>query len=121
MPDTGVPGGVGGTAMVELRAVVPDRAGRVLLELEWGNPTGSMKDRMAVAVIEAAESRGDIAPGDTVVEHTAGTTGVSLAFVCAAKGHPFPLREVRAVEGPPGSDVPPHGRRSPRRSRPAAV
>jgi cysteine synthase A len=87
MPDTGVLRGVGGTAMVELRAVVPDGAGRVLLKLEWGNPTGSMKDRMAVAVIEAAEARGDIEPGDTVVEYTAGTTGVSLAFVCAAKGY----------------------------------
>ena len=87
MPD--VLAAVGGTSIIELGSVVPPGAGRVLLKLEWGNPTGSMKDRMAVAVIRAAEARGDIEPGDTVVEYTAGTTGVSLAFVCAARGYGF--------------------------------
>jgi cysteine synthase A len=57
------------------------------MKLEWANPTGSMKDRMAVAAIEAAERDGRLRPGGTVVEYTAGTTGISLAFVCAAKGY----------------------------------
>jgi cysteine synthase A len=61
----------------------------VLAKLEWANPTGSMKDRMALAVIEGAEGAGLLGPGDTVVEYTAGTTGISLAFVCAAKGYRF--------------------------------
>jgi cysteine synthase A len=59
----------------------------VLAKLEWANPTGSMKDRMAKAAIEAAESDGRLRAGGTVVEYTAGTTGVSLALVCAAKGY----------------------------------
>jgi cysteine synthase len=83
----GVLGGIGGTPLIELRRVVPDGAARVLAKLEWANPTGSMKDRMAVAVIEGAEARGDLEPGDVVVEYTAGTTGISLAFVCATKGY----------------------------------
>ena len=82
-------GAVGGTPLIELRKVVAPGSARVLAKLEWANPTGSMKDRMAVAVIAAAESRGDLAAGDTVVEYTAGTTGISLAFVCAAKGYRF--------------------------------
>ena len=79
--------GIGNTPMVELRRVVPLDAARVLLKLEWANPTGSMKDRMARAVIESAEADGRIHPGDTIVEYTAGTTGISLAFVCAARGY----------------------------------
>jgi cysteine synthase A len=82
-------GGIGNTPIAELRKVVPSGAGRVILKLEWSNPTGSMKDRMARAVIEAAESAGKLRPGGTVVEYTAGTTGISLAFVCAAKGYPI--------------------------------
>ncbi len=58
-------------------------------ELEWFNPTGSYKDRMALAMIEEAEKRGDLRPGMTVVEYTGGSTGSSLAFVCAAKGYRF--------------------------------
>ncbi len=85
----GVLGAVGGTPLIELRKVVAPGSARVLAKLEWANPTGSMKDRMAVAVIAAAEARGDLAAGDTVVEYTAGTTGISLAFVCAAKGYRF--------------------------------
>lgn len=85
----GVLSAIGGTPLIELRKVVPPGSARVLAKLEWANPTGSMKDRMAVAVIEGAEARGMLAPGDTVVEYTAGTTGVSLAFACAAKGYRF--------------------------------
>lgn len=79
--------GIGNTPVVELRKVVPSGSARLLLKLEWANPTGSMKDRMARAVIERAQSDGRLAPGGTVVEYTAGTTGVSLAFVCAAMGY----------------------------------
>jgi len=78
---------IGKTPIVELRHIVPDGSARVLVKLEWANPTGSMKDRMARSVIEGAERAGHLKPGGTVVEYTAGTTGISLAFVCAAKGH----------------------------------
>jgi cysteine synthase A len=80
-------GGVGNTPLVELRHVVPPGAARIVAKLEWANPTGSMKDRMAVAAISNAEADGRLKPGGTVVEYTAGTTGVSLALVCAAKGY----------------------------------
>ena len=86
-PENGVLDAIGGTPIVALRRVVPEGHGRVLVKLEWANPTGSMKDRMAKAVIEAAERDGRLRPGGTVVEYTAGTTGISLAFVCAAKGY----------------------------------
>jgi cysteine synthase A len=79
--------GIGSTPLIELEKVVPDGAARVLAKLEWANPTGSMKDRMAAAAIEGAEARGELKPGSVVVEYTAGTTGISLAFVCAAKGY----------------------------------
>src|SRR6267143_1364033 len=81
----GVLAGIGNTPLVELRRVVPHGSARVLVKLEWANPTGSMKDRMAKAAIEAAEADGRLMSGGTVVEYTAGTTGISLAFVCAAK------------------------------------
>jgi len=80
-------GGIGNTPLVELRRVVPPGSARVVAKLEWANPTGSMKDRMALAAIEQAEASGRLKPGGTVVEYTAGTTGISLAFVCAAKGY----------------------------------
>jgi len=83
----GVLAGIGNTPLVELRRIVPTRSARVFMKLEWANPTGSMKDRMAKAAIDAAEADGRLPPGGTVVEYTAGTTGVSLAFVCAAKGY----------------------------------
>lgn len=79
--------GIGRTPLVELRRVVPRGSARVVMKLEWANPTGSMKDRMALAAIAAAEADGRLQPGGTVVEYTAGTTGISLAFVCAAKGY----------------------------------
>jgi cysteine synthase A len=78
---------IGNTPLVELRRLPPSGAARVLVKLEYANPTGSMKDRMAVAAISAAEADGRLRPGGTVVEYTGGTTGVSLAFVCAAKGY----------------------------------
>ena len=80
-------GGIGNTPLVQIRNVVPRGSGRVLAKLEWANPTGSMKDRMADAAIGRAEADGRLEAGGTVVEYTAGTTGVSLALVCAAKGY----------------------------------
>ena len=83
----GILGGIGNTPLIELRNVVRPGSARVLAKLESANPTGSMKDRMAVAAIAAAEADGRLEPGGTVVEYTAGTTGISLALVCAAKGY----------------------------------
>jgi len=80
-------GVIGNTPMVELHKAVPAGAARVLAKLEFANPTGSMKDRMAKAAIEGAEAAGRLRPGGTVVEYTAGTTGISLALVCAVKGY----------------------------------
>lgn len=79
--------GIGNTPLVQLDRVVPAGSARVLVKLEWANPTGSMKDRMARSAIEGAEARGALGPGGTVVEYTGGTTGISLAFVCAARGY----------------------------------
>jgi cysteine synthase A len=80
---------VGHTPLVRLDKVVPAGAADVFVKLEWFNPTGSYKDRMALAMIEEAEKRGDLSPGMTVVEYTGGSTGSSLAFVCAVKGYRF--------------------------------
>jgi cysteine synthase A len=77
---------IGNTPIVELKRVVPPGSARVLVKLEFCNPTGTMKDRVAMAMVEAAEKDGRIRPGGTVVEYTGGSTGVSLALVCAAKG-----------------------------------
>ncbi len=78
---------IGNTPLVELRRVVPKGAARVVVKLESANPTGSMKDRVARAMLEAAARDGRLAPGGTVVEYTGGTTGVSLAFLAAALGY----------------------------------
>ncbi len=78
---------IGNTPIIELCQVVPAGCARILVKLESQNPTGSMKDRMARAVIEGAVSRGKLAPGGTVIEYTGGSTGTSLAFVCAAMGY----------------------------------
>jgi cysteine synthase A len=78
---------IGNTSLVPLRRVVPEGAARVLVKLEWENPTGSMKDRMALAAIARAEADGRLKPGDSVVEYTGGSTGASLALVCAARGY----------------------------------
>jgi cysteine synthase len=80
---------IGNTALVELKRIVPNTSARILVKMESTNPTGSMKDRMAKSVIEEAEKKGFIKPGDTVVEYTAGTTGISLALLCAASGYKF--------------------------------
>ena len=80
---------IGNTSLLALRHVVPANGARILLKLESENPTGSMKDRMALAMIEAAEADGRLKPGGTVVEYTGGSTGVSLAFVCAVKRYPL--------------------------------
>src|SRR5687767_7871368 len=78
---------IGNTSMVRLRKVVPPNCADIFVKLEWENPTGSVKDRMAKAVIARAEEDGRLKPGDTVVEYTGGSTGASLALVCAAKGY----------------------------------
>lgn len=78
---------IGNTPIVRLRTVVPQNAADVLVKLEFYNPTGSYKDRMALAMIEGAERRGVLTPGMRVVEFTGGSTGSSLAMVCAAKGY----------------------------------
>jgi cysteine synthase A len=78
---------IGNTSLVRLRQIVPPKGGELFVKLEWENPTGSLKDRMALAVIARAEADGRLKPGDTVVEYTGGSTGTSLALVCAAKGY----------------------------------
>jgi len=80
---------VGHTPLVQLVRVVPPGSATVLVKLESTNPTGSYKDRMALAMIEGAEARGALRPGMRVVEFTGGSTGSSLGMVCAAKGYPF--------------------------------
>jgi cysteine synthase A len=78
---------IGNTSMVRLRKVVPSGCADIFVKLEWENPTGSVKDRMAQAVITRAEQDGRLKPGDTVIEYTGGSTGASLALVCAARGY----------------------------------
>jgi cysteine synthase len=78
---------IGRTALLPLRRLGPRNGSRILLKLEDGNPTGSIKDRMALAMIETAEADGRLQPGDRVVEYTGGSTGVSLALICAVKGY----------------------------------
>jgi cysteine synthase A len=78
---------IGNTPLVRLRRVVPEGFADIVVKLEAFNPTGSYKDRMALAMIEGAERRGELRPGMTVVEYTGGSTGSSLAFVCAVKGY----------------------------------
>jgi cysteine synthase len=83
----GVVDAIGNTPLVELRRVVPPGSARVVAKLESANPTGSMKDRVARAMVDRAAADGRLSPGGTVVEYTAGTTGVSLALICAARGY----------------------------------
>jgi cysteine synthase A len=80
---------IGGTPVVRLRKLAPQGGAEVIVKLEYYNPTGSYKDRMALAMIEQAEARGELRAGMRVVEFTGGSTGTSLAFVCAVKGYPF--------------------------------
>ena len=79
--------GIGNTSLLPLRHVVPANGARVLLKLEGENPTGSIKDRAALAMIEAAEADGRLGAGGFVVEYTGGSTGVSLSLICAVKGY----------------------------------
>ena len=78
---------IGNTPLVRVRRCAPANGAELWLKLEYRNPTGSMKDRMALAMIEGAERDGLISPGDTVVEYTGGSTGPALALVCRAKGY----------------------------------
>src|SRR6184192_1273092 len=78
---------IGNTALVRVHRCAPANGAELWLKLEYGNPTGSMKDRMALAMIEGAERDGLLSPGDTVVEYTGGSTGPALALVCRAKGY----------------------------------
>jgi cysteine synthase A len=80
---------IGNTSLLALRHIVPENGSRILLKLESENPTGSMKDRMALAMIEAAEADGRLTADGSVVEYTGGSTGVSLSFICAVKGYPL--------------------------------
>jgi cysteine synthase A len=86
MNDPGILETIGGTPLVELRRVAPPEHARVLVKVESHNPTGSLKDRMAVSVVDRAVATGRLAPGGTLVEYTGGSTGTSLAFVCSARG-----------------------------------
>src|SRR5437763_120225 len=80
---------IGNTSLLPLRNITPKIGVRILLKLENENPTGSMKDRMALAMIEAAEADGRLKPGGSVVEYTGGSTGVSLSLICAVKRYPL--------------------------------
>lgn len=85
--DNGILSAIGNTSTVQLLKVVPPGCARILVKLEWENPTGSMKDRTAQAMIARAEEDGRLKPGDTIVEFTGGSTGISLALICVAKGY----------------------------------
>src|SRR5438270_12436123 len=78
---------VGDTPLVDLSALSPKPSVRILAKLEGQNPTGSVKDRIAVAMVEAAEADGTLAPGQTILEPSSGNTGIGLAMVCRAKGY----------------------------------
>jgi len=80
---------IGNTSLLALRNIVPQNGSRILLKLESENPTGSMKDRMALAMIEAPEADGRLTAQGSVVEYTGGSTGVSLSLICAVKGYPL--------------------------------
>jgi cysteine synthase len=97
---------IGNTPIVALKRLAGQAAAEIWVKLEGANPTGSYKDRMALAMIEGAERSGRLRPGQTVVEYTGGSTGSSLAFVCALKGYPlrivtsdaFALEKIRTME-----------------------
>ena len=87
--DTSILTAIGKTPLVRLRKLPDARSADVVMKLEWYNPTGSYKDRMALAMIDGAIARGALRPGMRVVEYTGGSTGSSLAMVCAVKGYRF--------------------------------
>ncbi len=78
---------IGNTPLIKLERLSEPKCAEIYVKYEGGNPTGSMKDRMALAMIEGAERRGELTPGGRVVEYTGGSTGASLAVVCANKGY----------------------------------
>src|ERR1044072_8814426 len=82
---------IGNTPLVELKRLSPKAGVRIWAKLESQNPTGSVKDRVARALIECAEEQGAIAPGQTILEPTSGNTGISLAMICSRKGYPLKL------------------------------
>jgi cysteine synthase len=90
MGAVGILDAIGDTPLVRLRRIPPEGA-EIWVKLEYRNPTGSMKDRMAVAMIDGAERDGLLEPGTTVIEYTGGSTGPALAFVCRAKGYPVKI------------------------------
>ena len=89
MDRTGGLSAIGNTPVVRLARLAAAGSAEVWVKMEAANPTGSYKDRMALAMIEAAEADGRLRPGQLVVEYTGGSTGSSLAFVCAVKGYPL--------------------------------
>ena len=111
---------IGNTPLVALRRIPPAGSARLVVKLESANPTGSMKDRVARAMIDAAAADGRLLPGGTVVEYTGGTTGISLAFVCAALGYKAHFafsdaftaekRQTMLAYGATLDDVPSHGK-----------
>lgn len=78
---------IGNTPLLKLNRIVPEDAADVYVKLEFFNPAGSIKDRIALAMIEKAEAEGKLKPGDTIIEPTSGNTGIGLASVAAAKGY----------------------------------
>jgi cysteine synthase A len=82
---------IGNTSLLQLRHIAPPNGARILMKLESENPTGSMKDRAALAMIEAAEADGRLTANASVVEYTGGSTGVSLSLVCTVKGYPLQI------------------------------
>lgn len=78
---------IGNTPIVKLNKLVTENMAEVYLKLEWFNPGGSVKDRIAISMIEAAEKEGLLKPGDTIVEPTSGNTGIGIAMVAASKGY----------------------------------
>src|SRR3977135_682084 len=81
-------GTIGRTPIVRIQRLAPQGV-TMYVKCEFFNPLGSVKDRLALGIIEDAERRGELKPGQTVVEATSGNTGIALAMVCAARGYPF--------------------------------
>lgn len=78
---------IGGTPLVRLNRIVPEGSAEVFVKLEYQNPGSSVKDRIAISIVEEAEKEGKLKPGDTIIEATSGNTGIGLAMVAAAKGY----------------------------------
>lgn len=85
--DQSILNAIGNTSLIKLKNIVPKGFADIYVKLEWENPTGSMKDRVAQAMITRAEEDGRLKPGYSIVEYTGGSTGISLALICVAKGY----------------------------------